>query len=217
MTADESYAGSRSFHDFETHGARPDRVPARHPHASGTGRREDPVPDHRPGADRLSRTTVTSTPPAPTSSTTGRRRSTSWWRKRRHHLHISVQGEHRSRPARGPVSSGEGAHSGRHADPHQQHGGGPAGQSRERPGLRRDLAPPRHTVHPGRVPIRGERVLHQEARAGPGTATRSRRSRARSSVWRTDAPSAARRTGSRTWAASSRSTTTVSRTKRTTS
>ena len=51
-------------------------VRARHPHAPGAGRREDPLLGHSAGPGRSSPTTRTSTRRAPTSSSAARRRST---------------------------------------------------------------------------------------------------------------------------------------------
>ena len=57
-------------------------------------------------------------------------------------------------------------------------------------------------VLPRRLPLRGERVLHQDARGGPGRRARRRRSRARCSRSPTAARCRPRRTASRTSAAS---------------
>ncbi len=59
-------------------------------------------------------------------------------------------------------------------------------------------------VLPRRLPLRRERLVHQDARAGPGATARRRRSRARCSRSPTAARCRRRRTASRTSAASSR-------------
>ena len=65
----------------------------------------------------------------------------------------------------------------------------------------------RHPVHPGRVPVRRELLVHQAARAWPVGPERRARSPGKCSASPMAARSAERRTASSTWEASSRSTT----------
>ena len=66
----------------------------------------------------------------------------------------------------------------RDADGDQQRRRRPAGQSRQHPRRRRAGASIRQAVHHRRLPLRRERLVHQDARAGPGQ-PRRRRHRAR--------------------------------------
>ena len=70
-------------------------------------------------------------------------------------------------------------------------------------GVREALRPLPQAVLPRRLPLRRERLLHQDARGGPAPTARRRRSRRRCSRWPTAARCRPRRTASPTSAASS--------------
>ena len=117
-------------------------------------------------------------------------------------LIASVQGQHRpgcagaaARRAGRPCSAG-------HGDGDQQLRRWPAGLAREparRPDAVRSLP---EAVLPRRVPIRGERVVHQDARGGPGRTDAEGDRAGRCSRWPTAARCPPRRTASRTSAGS---------------
>ncbi len=149
------------------------------------------------GPARSCPTTTTSTPRAPTSSTRGREAVD---------LLIAEGRDPRSRaPLQGQHGRGRagGSHRGgrRREHPagdghrHQQLRRRPAGEHGEPPGGARGLRPPRSAAVPRRMPLRRERLLHQEARAGLRRAPGARRSCARCSTCATAPPSAPRRTG----------------------
>jgi hypothetical protein len=112
-------------------------------------------------------TTPTSTPPVPTSSSRAPRPRPGLRRGPRPPARRPLQGQHRPR--------GAGAHAPRRRRPgparaghdHQQLRRRAAGQPREPARRARAVRPLRQAAHPGRVPVRGERLVHPRARGRP--------------------------------------------------
>ena len=171
---------------------------ARPADAPGTGRPSTSCSACWAGRARSSRTTRTSTPRAPTSShrrrggrpghPRGRRAPAATIRSR---ATWTSPGWKRSSSRAGPA-----CHGACMVTRHEQLGRRPAGQPREPAGRPRGLRPPRHPAVPRRLPVRRERVLHQDARAGPGGPSGHATSCATCSPRRRDDHDRRRRTGS---------------------
>ena len=169
MQGDESYAGQPVLLPLPRRRQGPDRVRAHHPDAPGARGRAHPVP-HRAVAQATScRTTTTSTRRAPTSR---------WRRPRRVDL-VIAEGRVPAtlHPFKGNVDLAAlervlaehgGPRPARDGHGHQQlrrRTAGVPGEPPRRPGALRPLP---QAVLPRRVPVRRERVLHQDARSRPG-------------------------------------------------
>ena len=181
---DESYAGSPQL--VRVPRGRPGPVPvqARHPHPPGPRGREDPVHgDRRAGQGHPQQHPLRHDPRQ--RGVHGRR-----GRRPRHRrgppavADPPVQGEHGHRGA-GAAARGAGRRGpGRRDDDHQQLRRRPAGEPREPARGPRGLRPLRQAAVPRRLPVRRERVVHQDPRAGPGRPPgRGHRPRDRRASW----------------------------------
>ena len=167
---DESYAGSPSWFAFLEAVQELFPFRARHPDPPGPGGREDPVLGHRRAGQghpqqhplrhdarqrRVHRAPRRSTSSSPRAAT-------------RTAIH-PFKGNMDVERARAPARRARGdRRPGRLRDRHQQLGRRPAGLAREPARGPRRVRPLRRPALPRRLPVRRERVVHQDARAGPG-------------------------------------------------
>ena len=147
-------------------------LPARHPHAPGPRRREDPVLGaRRPGQGRPQQHPLRH---HPGQRRVHRRRGASTWSSPRAAVPAAIH------PFKGNMdldalealhrASAGRARAGRVRHHHQQLGRRPAGVAGEPARRARDLRPLRHAALPRRLPLRRERLVHQD-RASRATPT----------------------------------------------
>ena len=157
-------------------------VPARHPHPPGPGRREDPVqrarragqgrPQQHPLRHHARQRRVHRRRGGRPGHPRGRRPAGDRTRSR------ATWTSPRSTPARRERGD---RRPGRVRDRHQQLGRRPAGLAGQPARGPRGVRPLRHAAVPRRLPLRRERVVHQDPRAGPGRPS-GHRHRARDGV-----------------------------------